>query len=294
MAASAALERHRAAVRARLHAAGMTRPGPGSVSWKLNGEIIVVASWGRAILLQLAHPLVAAVVGDHSSFRGGLITAAGRLRSTVGAMLALLFGDDAQAIAAAARINVIHDRVSGTAPSGETYSAHDAELLRWVHATLLDSALHTYALLVAPLTREEKDRYCAEAAVMEPLLDIPPGLLPQSAAELDAYLRAVLGSGRIAVTDRSRALARAALFPPRWRLAWPLFRPVQLLTIGLLPEAVRHAYGFAWTGRDARALARWTVVLKGLRRMVPAALRTWPGARRRSTVTTLRLLLTPR
>lgn len=289
MAPATALDRHRAEARERLRTAAVTRSGPESVTWKVNREILVIAGWGRAILLQLAHPLVAAGVHEHSSFRGSLTASIRRLWSTVGAMLALTFGDDDEALTAAARINVIHDRVSGHLrapagdfPAGETYSAHDAELLRWVHATLLDSIPLTYELLVAPLTPEERERYCAEAAVMEPLLDIPAGLLPRNTAALDAYMRDVLGSGTIAITDTSRALARAALFPPRWRLLWPAFRPLQLITIGLLPAALRHAYGFEWTDRDARALARWTTAVKGLRRLMPSPLREWPSARRRA------------
>ncbi len=254
----------------------MMRSGPGSVSWTINREIIVIAGWGRAILLQLAHPLVAAGIDAHSSFRGSLVSSLHRLWSTIGAMLSLTFGADEEAIAVAARINVIHDRVSGRLaapagvfPAGERYSAHQAELLRWVHATLMDSIPLTYELLVGPLSPEERERYCVEAAVMEPLLDIPPGLLPRKTTELEAYMRDILGSGKIAITPRSRALARAVLFPPRWRLLWPAFRPAQLITIGLLPAAVRDAYGFEWNEREARALVRWTRVLRLLRRLTP-------------------------
>ena len=287
MPSATALERHRAAARERLGAAGMSRSGPDGVSWKINREVVVIAGWGRAILLQLAHPLVAAGVDDHSSFRGSLTASVGRLRSTIGAMLALTFGDDEEAIAAAAGINLIHDRVfgrlreaAGGFAAGEEYSAHHAPLLRWVHATLLESIPLTYELLVGPLTPEERDRYCAEAAVMEPLLDIPRGLLPRSTAALEAYVREAL-AGPIAVSDASRTLARAALFPPRWRLLWPVFRPVQLITIGLLPPAVRQAYGFEWTSADARALARWARALRVLRRLTPPVVREWPSSRRR-------------
>jgi uncharacterized protein (DUF2236 family) len=283
-----ALERHRAEIRERLRTASVIRSGPASISWKVNREIIVIAGWGRAILLQLAHPLVAAGVDDHSSFRGSLTSSFSRLRSTVGAMLSLTFGDEDEAISAAAAINVIHDRVSGRLrspagvfPAGERYSAHHAELLRWVHATLLDSIPLTYELLVGPLTPDERQRYCAEAAVMEPLLDIPAGLLPRTTVDLDVYMRNILGSGRIAVTDSSRALARAILFPPRWQLLWPMFRPVQLITIGLLPPAVREAYGFEWSQHEARALGRWITSLRMLRRVLPAFAREWPSSRRR-------------
>jgi uncharacterized protein (DUF2236 family) len=270
------IEEHRVAVRDRLVAAGAVRSGPGSVSWTVNREVLVVAGWGRAILLQLAHPLVGQGVAEHSSFRGGLRSGVSRLSSTVGAMLALSFGTDEEAINAAAAINTIHDRVSGP-----RYSAHDPELLRWVHATLLDSMPAIYERLVGPLVTDERDRYCAEAAIMEPLLGIPEGLLPRTLTQLNAYMRQMLDSGRIVVTDRSRTLARAILFPPGWRLLWPVFRPLQLLTIGLLPTVVREDYGFAWTSRDARALARWTWALRLLHRVMPRFVREWPAARRR-------------
>ncbi len=280
------LERHRADARERLRTSGLTRAGSASVSWKINREIVVVAGWGRAILLQLAHPLVAASIDEHSTFRGGLLRSLGRLRSTVGAMLSLTFGDDEEAIATAARINMIHEHVFGRLraavgpfPAGEIYSARDGELLRWVHATLLDSIPLTYELLVGPLSPEERDRYCAEAAVMEPLLDIRERL-PASRTELDLCMRATLGSGRIAITPGGRALARAVLFPPRWRLLWPAFRPVQLITIGLLPAEIRRAYGFEWNKRDARALARWTRALRLLRRLMPTFISQWPSSRR--------------
>lgn len=286
-------ELHRADARERLRASGIVRPGPGSVSWQINREILVVAGWGRAILLQLAHPLVAAGIDGHSNFRGGLSSGIKRLRSTIGAMLSLTFGSDEEAIAAAAGINVIHDRVSGSLsfpagrfPAGARYSAHHAELLRWVHATLVDSIPRTYELLVGSLTDAEQEHYCVDVVVMEPLLDIPTGLLPRSRADLDTYMSDILCSCTMAVTDGSRRLARAVLFPPGWRLVWPVFRPVQLITIGLLPSAVRHAYGFEWTDRDARALVRWTTVLKFLLRVTPAVFRHWPASRKHASIAT--------
>ena len=287
---SAAFEQHREAVRARLREANLPRSGPDSITWKVNREIVVVAGWGRAILLQLAHPLVAAGVDEHSSFRGSLRASLWRLHSTVDAMLSLTFGTEEDVISAAAGINVIHDRVNGALrapagayPAGEKYSAHDPELLRWVHATLLDSVPLTYELLVGPLSHEERDRYCVEAAVMEPLLDIPAGSLPRNTRELETYMAETLDRGRIAVSERSRGLARSVLFPPRWTLAWPMFRPVQLITIGLLPPAVRDAYGFGWSSADARALRRWTRALRLLRRLLPRVAREFPSARRGRT-----------
>ena len=274
-------------MRGRLARVGVHEAGPSSASWKINREIIVVAGWGRAILLQFAHPLVAAGVSDHSSYRGGLLSSFRRLTSTVGAMLSLTFGGEKEAIAAAAGINCIHDRIQGTLasaagvfPAGQRYSAHDPELLTWVHATLLESVPLTYELLVGPLTQEERERYCAEAAIIEPLLDIPEGSLPRTVAENDRYMRQMLGSGRIAITDTSRALARDLLFPPRAYLLWPAFRALRIITIGLLPPPIRAQYGFAWRPRDARAFSRWAALLRALHHAAPRLMREWPAARR--------------
>jgi len=296
MPASDPLARHRATVRARLQHAGQAAAGHGSISWTINREMIVVAGWGRAILLQLAHPSVAAAVHHHSTFRGSLRASVRRLHATVGAMLSITFGDTEQMVAAAAGINAIHDRIRPPAPglrrtSGEPspenqdYSAHDPELQRWVHATLLDSVPLAYQRFVAPLTRDQRDRYCAESVIMEPLLGMPAGWLPRNSVALDAYMRGMLAGNTLVVTDTSRALANALLYPPRWRLAWPAFRVLQLLTIGTLPPAIRQAYGFEWRPHDERALARWTAVLRMSRRMLPGIAREWPIARRRVAAT---------
>ncbi|TAK14180.1 MAG: DUF2236 domain-containing protein [Acidobacteria bacterium] len=274
------LECHRGAVRGRLLRSDQVRPGPGSISWRLNREMVVIAGWGRAILLQLAHPSVAAGVHQHSAFRGSLRASLRRLYSTVSAMLAITFGDADEMIDAAAGINAIHDRVRGRVDGGGVYSAHDPALQQWVHATLIESIPLVYERLVGPLTPRERDRYCAEAAIMEPLLGIPAGRLPRSAVELDAYIREMIDGGSLVVTDTSRALARALLFPPKWYLMWPAFRVVQLITIGSLPPSIRHAYGFKWRARDARALARWTKVVRLLIPLAPAIARQWPIARR--------------
>jgi uncharacterized protein (DUF2236 family) len=274
-------ERHRAAVRARLDRSGHARAGPDSITWQINREVAVIAGWGRAILMQLAHPSVAAGVHDHTSFRGSLWSSVRRLHATVDAMLSIAFGDTEQMIAAAAGINAIHDRVRGHVGStSSAYSAHDPELQRWVHATLLQSIPMTYELLVRPLSGSERDRYCAETAIMDPLLGLPQGWLPRTAHDLDTYIEQMLAGGGLAVTDTSRALADAVLHPPHWRLGWPAFRAMSLLTIGTLPPALRAAYGFAWRERDERAFRRWMWVLRMVVRLTPPLIRHWPMARR--------------
>jgi uncharacterized protein (DUF2236 family) len=150
-----------------------------------------------------------------------------------------------------------------------------------VHATLLESIPLTYELLVGPLTLRERDRYCSEAAIMEPLLGMPAGWLPRDSAQLETYMRDMLTSGSIVVADTSRALARTMLYPTQWYLAWPAFRAMQLITIGSLPPLIRQAYRFEWRARDVRAFTRWTTLLRTSLRLLPPLAREWPMARRR-------------
>jgi uncharacterized protein (DUF2236 family) len=201
-------------------------------------------------------------------------------------MLALTFGPDEAGREASARINAIHDRVHGRLGEAAghfevdaAYSAHDPDLLRWVHATLTDSLLLAYQLYVGPLAEAERDRYCEEGSAIEPLLGIPSDYLPRDTRALRAYLDRMLDSEEIAVTDTARALARELLAPPLPRLASPVLRIMRLPAIGLLPPRIRAAYGFTWTARDEAALHRTAAVIRGLLPLVPGVARHWPRAR---------------
>jgi uncharacterized protein (DUF2236 family) len=247
---------------------------------------VLLLGWGRAVLMQFAHPLVAAGVAEHSAFRAEAFGGWRRLHRTLGAMLALTFGDRARAQRTADGINAIHERVHGRLPravgpfaAGTPYSACDPALLAWVHATLVDSFLLAYDRYVRPLSTAERDAYCAESAEIETVLRIGAGALPRSASALEAYVAARLASGEIHVVDTARDLARGVLHPPKSWPAWPGLALMRVTTIGLLPVALREAYGFAWTPRHAAALGASTAAIRRLLPLVPPALRYWPAAR---------------
>jgi uncharacterized protein (DUF2236 family) len=166
-----------------------------TVSRRINAERLLLFAWLRAILLQFAHPLIAAGVADHSSFRGSTAAAFARLRQTVQAMLALTFGTDAEREAALEVIRGIHRRVHGTLtsaagcfPAGTRYSAEDPALLTWVHATLIESSVLVYEQLVGPLTSAERDRYCDDAAEVAVALGASPRDVPRSWNAVRGYL----------------------------------------------------------------------------------------------------------
>ncbi|HET9370963.1 MAG TPA: oxygenase MpaB family protein [Vicinamibacterales bacterium] len=256
------------------------------VARKINREAVVLLGWGRAILMQLAHPLVAAGVGDYSGFRSGARGYVRRVRGTVGGMLDLTFGtaDEAQRIVD--RINGIHDHVKGTLsgpvgifPAGTPYSARDPRLLLWVHATLMDSMTIAYETFVGPLTAAEKDAYTLEAAWLPAALGVPEADVPRRFADAMAFMTELTARGEIVVGDEARKLSAALLSPPLGPAGAPLFRLSRTITIGLLPDAVRAGYGFAWGPRESRNFKRAVTLMRRTRRILPRMLREWPSAR---------------
>jgi uncharacterized protein (DUF2236 family) len=262
------------------------------VSRRINAERLMLLGWSRAILLQLAHPLVAAGVAEHSSFRGGPFAAAARLHHTVRAMLSLTFGDAAQRATTLEHIRAIHRRVhghlgvaTGHFPAGTPYSAEDPALLLWVHVTLLDSIPLVYERLVAPLTDADRDAYCEDAATIAIDLGARSDEVPRTWSDVKRYANNAYASGAIAVGDPARALAAAVLAPPFAGMIAPIAWTNRLITIGLLPDVVRQQYGFPWSERRERRLQQTFAVFHRVRRLCPPHWALWPEARSHARIT---------
>src|SRR5262245_31483243 len=82
-----------------------------SVAWKINSEIVLLLGWNPAIMLQVAHPLVAAGVTEHSLFLTDPEGRPRRLWRTLNIMFDLTFGWPAEVQRAADAINAVHDRI---------------------------------------------------------------------------------------------------------------------------------------------------------------------------------------
>jgi len=270
----------------------LERAGSGvSISRVVNAERLVLLGWSRAILLQFAHPLIAAGIYEHSQFRARPSTAVHRLRQTVRAMLDLTFGTPSDRHRTLDRIRAIHRRVHGALPAdvgpfpaGTRYSAEDPELVLWVHATLIESIPIFYRMLVAPMTEEQRDTYCSEAASVAVALGARASEMPMTGAALDEYMARMHASGRIVVSEQAKELADAVLSPPFGPLAAPGTFANRLLTLGTLPAPLREQYGYDWTARDQRRFERLVRTLAGLRRVLPSTVATWRASRRRAAL----------
>ena len=246
----------------------------------------MLLGWSRAILLQLAHPLMAAAVAAHSSFRGGPAAAASRLRHTVGAMLDLTFGDEAAHARALAGIRVIHNRVNGrlaTAvgvfPPGTPYSANDPDLLLWVHVTLLESVVLAHEAVISPIDPADLDAYCEESAPVAISLGARAEDVPRTWPALLARVASVEASGVLCVGADAQMLAHAVLAPPMSGAIWPIAWLNRPFTIGTLPREIRRQYGFDQSPGSAARLRRATRFVRGVRRVTPRVIAQWGRSR---------------
>ncbi len=244
---------------------GMLREGffgPDSVTWQVNRESAVFLGAGRAALLQLAHPWVAASLRHHSNLMHDAI---GRFHSTFRVVYTMLFGTRAQALAASRQLYRRHTTVRGelpgavgTHPAHERYEANEVAALRWVFATLVDSAMLAYAFALPPLSDLARETYYRESKRMAALCGIPPAALPDDWQAFTAYMAATLASPALGVDASARALGQSVLSgvgtwvrSPRWYRA---------LTASWLPERLRHGFGLSFGPPEERALdraARW-------------------------------------
>ncbi len=254
---------------------------PESALWRVDREMILLLGGGRALLMQIAHPKIAEGVADHSRFREDPI---GRLYQTMNSMWSIIFDEAPEAEASLQRIKQIHRRVQGVIKQGDVlragipYDAQDPDLLLWVHATLVDSAIVTYELLVRPLSVQEKRQYYDETKRLALLFEVPEDKTPASLEAFNHYMSEMIGSDTISVGSAARAIAKEILYPRPLilKLGGPLSA---LITIGLLAPKLRQEYGLTWNKGKEGMLQLLASLVRALLPFVPPVLRIVPHAR---------------
>lgn len=232
--------------------------GEDSATWPIIGDAAAFVGGIRALLIQAAHPEVAAGVADHSRYRNDPL---GRLSRTSAYVTATAFGAMPEVEQAIAMVRRAHRPVRGASHRDVRYTADTPEFAAWVHNALTDSFLAAYQVYgPRPLAHVDADRFVAEQTAVGRLLDASP--LPDSPDELTMWL------------DRHPALAPS----PGMESA------LSFLAKPPLPLPVRVAYRVLYAGAAATIPSRLRSIL---------GLRTRPGSIRacRTAVQSLRWAL---
>ena len=187
----------------------------------------------------------------------------------------MVFGTTGQALAAARRLHRRHTAISGILEedagafaAGSPYCANDVAALRWVHATLTDTALVAYQLVNPPLSVADRERYYTEARLFAALFGIPQSALPQSWADLPGTSTVCCDRTRSRWADAARSIAAELFSGAGTRLRVPSW--YRALTATPLAAAaagcIRLPYGPSEQRSAERALTRSAMCIPGCRR----------------------------
>ncbi len=227
--------------------------GPGSISWRVIGDVSVFVGGIRALLIQAAHPEVVAGVDDHSRYRDDPL---GRLSRTSFYVTSATFGAMPEVKEAIDLVNSAHQGVSGTSHRGQAYSASTPELAAWVHNSLTDSFLEAYQRFGGRLSPAEADQFVVEQSQVGEMLGAAP--LPTTARAMREW---ITGHPALAPSPGMRAAVRFLQSPP-------------------IPAAQKAGYQILMNGAIATIPQELTSVL---------GLTAFPGARASSTAMVLGL-----
>lgn len=258
------------------------RPGPGSLTWRLMGDIRGLLLAAATLVLQVAHPTVGVAVDQHSDF---VAHPWRRLLRTMHSSIRFTYGAGPVAEAEAARLRRVHEGIRGFDPQGSPYSALDPQATAWVHLTLGRFGAEIQRVFATPLPRPELDAFLAEWRQVGRLLGVDDALLPRDWGAFGDYFDDMVDNtleDNAAVRDVLRSvagpIAPSRLFPAA---AW---RPVAqragdlttLFTVGTLPAGLRHRLGLVWSPDDEGRLRRRSAMIGSAVTRLPAPLRYYP------------------
>jgi uncharacterized protein (DUF2236 family) len=218
---------------------------------RVHRELVVAFSGPRALLMQASHPVAFEGFFAHT---GAMDEPYERLARTAAVMNTIGFGSREDADRATRRVRAMHKRVrgelekpAGRFPAGTPFAADDPELLLWVLASLVDSALVVYERYVASMSRAERDLYWQDYRVIGTLFGLKDDEMPATIDDFDAYMHDMLTGGDLYVTDAARELAiQIVMRPPVPLVRRPALELVNFITVGLLPAPLRKQYGLSW------------------------------------------------
>lgn len=254
--------------------------GPASLAWRIDGESALFLGSGRAALLQLAHPWVAAALAQHSTLLNQPIA---RFHNTFRIVFSMVFGSLGQALAASRHLYTLHTQIRGELPEdtaggdaarwkrGSHYEANEIHALRWVFATLVESAVMAYECALGPMAEAEREQYYADSKTLAALFGLPAQALPSDWNGFTEYNRLMQASNELGVSSEARLYANRLLAgagswirPPFW------FRA---LTVSWLPARFRDEFSLRYGPEEQRAAESAVRWLPRVYRRLPASLR---------------------
>jgi len=239
------------------HAAGELEGlyGPGSLSWTIVREPAILLGLAPAVVLQMAHPAIAAGVAQHSDYKSDAL---GRTRRTLASLYHLTFGTLTEVLAITRRLYRIHRLIRGTIEDNRTaYRANEQPLLRWVGATTSASVHAAFTRFVRPFGADEAQRAYAETRLSAAASGILPQMMPETAAEFEAWYEGALDSDDLRPTRAGRDVVHGV-----FSMALAGGALGRIITTGLLPPRWREAFQLPWGRWEIRSFEAFAKAMR--------------------------------
>jgi uncharacterized protein (DUF2236 family) len=244
----------------------------GTAAWKYFGDFRDALLAEQVLVLQVAHPVVAAGVLDHSDYTADPWT---RLMRTVASLSIYVYGGPAGARVEAERLRTLHRSFTGVA-DGRRYSALDPAAYAWVHATLVKAPVDVQRFFGRPLSTSELAEYYAQMCDVGRMLGVRERDLPPDWAAFERYYDSMVAgfTGTPAVEQLFETIRTARKPVPFLPDSW---RQGQLFLIrATLPPEFRERIDLQWTAEDQRRFERFARLVRLVTTPIPAGLRTGP------------------
>ena len=253
--------------------------------WDETGLVTFSLTTGAAFALQVMHPTVGAVVGEHSVFRTDAI---GRAQRSIASVMTWVYGGE-EALTEGDRLRAMHAPLKSTV-DGVTHKALAAGPWAWIILTA-PYAYETGARYFSrrPLSPADAEAFYAEIVQVARNLHVAEKEIPPTYDAYRKYFDDMLDHTLVAHETAYEFLAATRRIPPPpalpaplrplWRLAAAVPGRVQhFVTVGTLPAKARSILGLTWTDRDERALRALGFVVGRLVPLLPERLRYFPIA----------------
>jgi uncharacterized protein (DUF2236 family) len=256
---------------------------PDSAIWLINRERVLQLTGARVLLMQIAHPLVAEAVYQHSYvFKKPLL----RLHRTLRLTLDMVFGTKEEVAKAVAEIEAAHRPATGRLEQGigkyadgAAYNARNPRQGLWVFSTLVEGSVTGYEKLVAPLTDAQKNEFLDNSTQIAQWLNIPRSMIPGSYADLLLYIDEAIDTQEVIVGDTARKIApfiTAQSIPILNWASYPLIR----FNLAFLPAKIREQFGYSLHDWELALAENGAALSRLLQTMTPSILRHAPEYRK--------------
>lgn len=246
---------------------------PTDAPWIVHRDFGTLVGGIRALLMQALHPGSLAGVAQHSRYE---TDALGRLSGTIRWLTVTTFGSHAAVASEAARVNRLHERVSGNYESGGkavAYRAADEDLLLWVHLAFTDSFLAAHnRYTVNPVDEDAYVEQWGRSVAQLGLTNVP-----HTYAQLQAQL-----AGFDAVIRCDETTKSVIGFIKNVKLPWyarPIYRVLWLAAVASLQPKYREMLGLAEPPGWVTPFTKW--MLRAIRTTIGPESPIEDGALRR-------------